>query len=546
MKISISSNITIDLLARKLKKKNGYEVSLSSYNQYYQDIIFGCNDFYEKDSDFYLLILDAEILADLFSYSYENIALTLKELVGSFNSKKKDKYLLIANFYLPLQVNSIFNYNTEVNSKKLQLQLNLLLNDLSKENYNVFVLDFLSLIEKFGETNLYDKTTWFYGKNRFSNKGGDVFCEEISVLINAISGLSRKCLVVDLDNTLWGGVLGEDGINGIRLSSFGVGSIYKDFQREILKIKQKGVLLALCSKNNIEDVQEVFKTHPDMLLKLDDFILSKVNWQLKSNNLREIAAELNIGEDALVFIDDSPMERQLVSSETDVIVPDFPDNIDMLLDFIVSVDRKFFSKMVVTKEDLVKTEQYHQIFLRKNEEAKFNNYHDFINSLNIELTIKKNDKENIKRISQLTQKTNQFNLTVKRYSEADIHSLMNDQQKTVYTGEVKDKFGDYGLVIMIVIDNIGGDVVIDSFLMSCRIIGKLIEKVFIDSVMKGCNGQGKIIGIYKPTKKNIVVENFYPDNGFFLHHIDGDGCMIYHASIPMKMNLDLNIEVINA
>ncbi|WP_395303172.1 HAD-IIIC family phosphatase [Pectobacterium polonicum] len=546
MEISISSNMTIDFLARKLGKKSGIDVSISAYNQYYQDIVFGCDKFYEKNSNFYFLILDAETLANSYSYDYDRISEHLKELIDSFNSKKQEKYLLIANFYFPLQVNSIYNYNHPVNIKKLQAQLNLLINDFSKKNGNVFILDFLSLIEKYGEVQLYDKSTWFYGKNRYSRKGIDVFCDEISSLINAISGYSKKCLVLDLDNTLWGGVLGEDGISGIQLSSSGIGSVYQNLQREILKIKQKGILLALSSKNNIADVELAFKNHPDMILKLDDFILKKINWELKSINLKNIAKELNIGEDALVFIDDNPMERKLVSSNTEVIVPNFPDSVDMLLDFITDVDKKFFSKISITDEDLSKTEQYQQIFLRKNEENKFNNYHDFIRSLDIELTITKNDKKNISRISQLTQKTNQFNFTVKRYSEFDIESFMNDPKKTVYTGEVKDKFGCYGLVMMAIISHIDNDIIIDTFLMSCRVIGKLVEKAFLNNILNRYNGINTIIGIYKPTKKNVVVEHFYPDHGFTFDYTDSDGQQFYNVLAPINMNLDLNIEVIDA
>nr|WP_289781173.1 HAD-IIIC family phosphatase [Pectobacterium versatile] len=538
--------MTIDFLARKLGKKSDIDVSISAYNQYYQDIFFGCDRFYEKNSDFYFLILDAETLANSYSYDYDGISEHLKELVNSFNSKKQDKHLLIVNFYFPLQVNSAYNYNRSVNLKKLQSQLNLLLNDFSKENGNIFILDFLSLIEKYGEVQLYDKSTWFYGKNRYSRKGIDVFCDEILSLINAISGYSKKCLVLDLDNTLWGGVLGEDGISGIQLSSSGIGSVYQNFQREILKIKQKGILLALSSKNNIADVELAFKDHPDMILKLDDFVLKKVDWELKSINLKNIAAELNIGEDALVFIDDNPMERKLVSSNTEVVVPNFPDSVDMLLDFITDVDKKFFSKVSITDEDLNKTEQYQQIFLRKSEENKFNNYHDFIRSLGIELTITKNDKKNVNRISQLTQKTNQFNFTVKRYSEADIELFMDDPQKSVYTGEVKDKFGCYGLVIIAIINHVNNDVIIDSFLMSCRVIGKLVEKAFLDNILNSYDNLNKVVGIYKPTKKNVVVENFYPENGFIFDYTDSDDQRFYHALSPINMKLDLNIEVINA
>ncbi|TKY80201.1 hypothetical protein EDI29_22430, partial [Pectobacterium polonicum] len=183
---------------------------------------------------------------------------------------------------------------------------------------------------------------------------------------------------------------------------------------------------------------------------------------------------------------------------------------------------------------------------RKNEENKFNNYHDFIRSLDIELTITKNDKKNISRISQLTQKTNQFNFTVKRYSEFDIESFMNDPKKTVYTGEVKDKFGCYGLVMMAIISHIDNDIIIDTFLMSCRVIGKLVEKAFLNNILNRYNGINTIIGIYKPTKKNVVVEHFYPDHGFTFDYTDSDGQQFYNVLAPINMNLDLNIEVIDA
>ncbi|MBN3161403.1 HAD-IIIC family phosphatase [Pectobacterium brasiliense] len=543
MKIKFSSNITIDFLAKKMEKKHNALVSCSQYNQYYQDISFGVNGYYENDSDYYVLILEADTLAKDFSYEYEAIAIHLKELVHSFYKNKKDKILLISNFYIPLKVNSILNYNSDVNIKNTQQKLNLLLNDLSIEYSNVYVLDFLSEIEKYGEVNLYDKATWVYGKNRYANKGLEVFCEKIIDFINSLSGKVSKCIVLDLDNTLWGGILGEDGPNGIQLSSYGVGSIYKDFQRELIKIKQKGILLALCSKNNISDVELLFEQNPEMLLKLDDFVIKKINWNLKSDNLIEIADELNLGQDALVFIDDNPMERQLVRTRTNVVVPDFPDDIDFLLDFIVDVDRKFFSKIIMTNEDFNKTLQYQQFFLREKEAASFNDYSDFIKSLNIEVTIRKNDKKSISRISQLTQKTNQFNFTTKRYSESDIENMINSEKKDIYTGEVTDKFGKYGLVIMAIIDSKSDDIIIDSFLMSCRVIGKMVEKVFIYNVLEPYKHKHKIVGLYKPTKKNILVEDFYSDNGFVFHHIDSLGQKNYYATKLVDLSATFNIEV---
>jgi len=541
MKVSFSGNYTVDFIAKEFKKRSGYDVVVQDYCQYYQDIIFKESTLYRAGSEFDVLLLDGNLLLNI--GDEELIKDHIKEVVQSYLNNSKYGYLLISNIYLVNQVNSIWNYNHENNLKKLQTSINLFLNELSSLNNQIYIIDLLSLIEFHGETTLYDNNLWIYGKNRFSKKGLYLFAKEIFSLVNSILSNTKKCLVLDLDNTLWGGVAGEDGITGIELSTDGAGYIYRKFQEEIKKIKSKGILLAICSKNNLEDAKYIFDNHQYMILKWDDFIVHKVNWNPKNLNLKEIAYELNIGEDSLVFIDDNPMEREMVSKNTECTVPDFPENVADLLNFISDVDKEFFSRQTVTAEDLTKSEQYIENRKRTEFENSFENYEEFVNSLNVELIIFKNSIDQVDRISQMTQKTNQFNFTTRRYSAEQIKEFMESDDSMVFSGQVKDRFGDFGIVILAVIIEQENQYTIDTFLMSCRVIGKLVENIFIQEISKQLKPGKKIEIRYIPTKKNVLVETKMDEIGFELIEKKENGEKRYTAVNPFTFESNIKMTV---
>lgn len=511
MLIGFTGNYMIDFVAREFKKIMPCDLYISDFCQYQQEIIFDGSSLQNKNCDFIVLMLDGEIL--LKSIGIEKWKQHLDSLIASFLQNQTSKYLLISNIYLPRSVDSILNFNSNNDTKSIQEDINKYLRDIAIKNDNIYIVDILTLIEEYGAKNLFDNGLWYLGRNRYTKFGNKLIANQINYTINAVVNNTKKCLVLDLDNTLWGGVVGEDGLQGIKIAQDGIGEVYRNFQIEIKKIKEKGILLALCSKNNLNDAKEVFDIHRDMVLKWDDFIIHKVNWELKSENIKDIAKELNIGEDSLVFIDDNPTEREIVSKETNCIVTDFPEREEELLSLIAMVDLKYFSKMAITNEDKTKYEQYKQNLERLNEEKSFVNIDDFIRNLNITLTIYKDSVEQITRIAQLTQKTNQFNLTTKRYTEEDIKLFMNNDNFSVFSADVKDKYGNYGIVLVAILEYSNKKVNIDTFLMSCRVIGKKIENVFLYNILKEFNSES-FEGKYIRTAKNVLVEDFYDTNYF--------------------------------
>jgi len=338
------------------------------------------------------------------------------------------------------------------------------------------------------------------------------FCRQLEKLVMK----RKKCIVLDLDNTLWSGILGEDGIDGIKMSGNYPGNVYHFFQNYLLELNRMGIILAICSKNNEADVLEVWENHPDMVLTREMFSACRINWQNKADNIKEIAMELNIGLDSIVFIDDEPTEREIVKQLlSEVCVPEFPVKPYMFPMFIKQLTDDYFETYALTIEDLTKTQQYKENAERNRQKEQFMNIDEYLRSLRIELKIEKLDGYNKIRFAQMTQKTNQFNLTTRRYNETEIQSFAN-RGGLVYGLRVKDKFGDNGLtgLIIVVIDN--ATAYIDTFLLSCRILGKGIENIFLSYIMIKLKNMGLsfVRATYIKTEKNAQVSKFYDNIEF--------------------------------
>lgn len=523
MKTAFLSNFTIDVIAEKFKKTlENAEIYISGYNQYNVDIINKESQYYKFKPDFTIIILDGNTF---FNNRTLKEAKTEIGQLFELNSQNHNSYFFVSNVLIDSSINNIYNYNKAGNPKQLQAEFNLFLNKEANRQERFFVLDVLSIIEQNGKKNIYDNGLWVYGKVRYNKFGTELIVDKIANLINAILNQTKKCLVLDLDNTLWGGVIGEDGIDGIKLGKDEIGNIYLNFQKAIAGIKEKGILLALCSKNNMDDAKEVFYKHKYSILKWNDFIIKKINWKQKDVSIKEIAKELNIGEDSLVFIDDNPFEMEIVRTNTNVIVPEFPENIEDLLNFILNVDERYFSRMKITEEDKEKTKQYIDNIKREELRTSTKTLEEYVKTLKMELTIEPFKNENLARISQMTQKTNQFNFTTKRYSENDILNLSQNPDYVIFTGKVKDKFGNYGVVLLLIAEIQNKQAFIDTFLMSCRVIGRFVENSFINRISQILQSKGikKIFGNYIPTKKNILVKEKYDELGFGLINTEDDG-----------------------
>lgn len=436
------------------------------------------------------------------------------------NSIKQESLLIFTldGQYLPswqLSSNSVSDSISKFNAD---------LYNLSKGSEKIKVINISDFLQRFKADQIVDLKYYYLSKIIVSPLISPAFQVWFSTMLNAINGQRKKCLVLDLDNTLWGGVLGEDGLNGIKVGNTYPGNCFLDFQKQLLEAKKNGILLTVLSKNNEDEVWQAFDTHPDFILKKGDFVAYRINWNNKAANIREIAKELNIGTDSLVFLDDNPAERTLVNQLVpEVLVPDFPDQPYKLTAFFQDIYQKYFLTYKLTAEDVAKTDQYKANTERAENSKGFGSIEEYLLSLQTVITISQVDAFNIPRIAQLTQKTNQFNLTTKRYTEPEI-SKLNEEKNLVFCASVSDRFGDNGITavgIILLKDDVAK---IDNYLLSCRILGREIEFALLKTVLNHLFLQDilTIESQYIPTLKNKQTENFYDKLGFTAKvHLEG-------------------------
>lgn len=384
-----------------------------------------------------------------------------------------------------------------------------------KAHPNVHRFMMAEVAGRIGSGNFYSDKSWYAGKIPYTMQGCRALAEQIRRQLYTAQRVPKKVLVLDLDNTLWGGILGEDGPQGVCLGDDGTGAAFKEWQRAILEMQKRGTLLTICSKNNEADAHRMIEQHPHMLLRWDAFVSHQINWDDKVDNLKKIARELNLGLDSLVFVDDMPAERENIRLRLPMVaVPDFPAVPEQLPQFACALYAKYFQKMRSTAEDVQKTRQYQEN--RRREQAMVGmSYEDYLKSLHLKAERVPNAPATLDRAVQLLQKTNQFNLTTKRYSAQELRQKLADGWE-LYVYHVTDKFGDYGLVAVLLLDT--DECRIDSFLMSCRIMGKRLESYFLDQVERELAAQGKkqILADYRPTAKNAPVKDFYPSMGYHI------------------------------
>jgi FkbH-like protein len=381
---------------------------------------------------------------------------------------------------------------------------------------NAWLVDASLCLERVGSKDFYDWRYWHiarapYGRNALAELAGEVHKH-----LRAETGRVRKCLILDCDNTLWGGIVGEDGVNGINIGAEYPGTAYREFQLEVLNLYHRGVILGLCSKNNYEDVIEVLRSRSDMVLREEHFAIMRINWQDKVTNLREIAAELNIGLESIVFTDDSDFEinlvREALPEVTTLHVPSARpyEYRDILLRC------GWFDTHAVTDEDRSRSKMYRADAQRKHLATKITDIGAYLKSLEMQLIVAHVTDAELDRIAQLCQRTNQFNLTTRRYSHDELAAHMDSPESTLLLMRLSDRFGDYGIVGFCLAINSGNVSNLDTFLMSCRALGRSAETAFLALCARKLaeKGASVIAGVYRPTKKNGQVANFYQRHGF--------------------------------
>ena len=382
----------------------------------------------------------------------------------------------------------------------------------------------------------YSDQMWYSGKIPFSLEGNRLAADAVEAALAALNRTPKKVLALDLDNTLWGGIVGEAGPRGITLSEDHAGAAYRDVQRAALAMERQGVLLVLCSKNNEADALEAIRHNPYMVLREEDFAARRINWAPKADNLRELAKELNLGLDSFVFVDDSPTERAAVAAQLpQVTVPDFPDRVELLPGWMASLYDQWFRPVRTTAEDRTKTAQYRENHARA-ELEKTLSYDEFLESLDIRLCrVDPTGDEARERLFQMLQKTNQFNLTTHRYTRQELDALLT-KGWPVYLYEASDRFGRYGIVAAAIVDPEGPVPVVCDFLMSCRIMGKEIENCILDRIEEDLSAAGhtRLEALYRPTAKNAPVARLYESLGYTLTETRADGTRCYALTLRDK------------
>ena len=505
MKVALLSNVNVDYVIRALA--GSFDVARPvGYGDVWGQLLNPSSSLNAENPDVIIFLPDIEQILD---GSYDTKA--VDEWFANFDAamkREKEYYVSDVIFRSNIPADNDSTLEADICSYWLNS-----IKNRTASHVNVHILKVSSVISQRGKNSVFSEKLWYMGKIPYTNEGTRIIAGFIADTLNISARTPKKVLLLDLDNTLWGGVLGEAGVEGIALSDDHIGAVYRKVQQSVKAMGMAGVILAIVSKNNESDVQEVFSSHPHMILKREDFSAVKINWRDKADNIREISEELNLGLDSFVFIDDMAAERDNIKARVPAVtVPDFPANIEDYPAFIDDVFRKYFMKIRISDDDRAKTEQYAQNAKRK-EAEKGLTYEEFLSSLKLQAERVKLDDAKLDRIAQMHGKTNQFNLTTKRYTRHDIERMLSEGFR-IYAYNVRDKFGDYGLVAAALVDMKNCE--IDSLLMSCRVMGKLVENYVIDDIENDLAGLGvkTLHAKYIKTAKNAPVEKLFDGLGY--------------------------------
>jgi FkbH-like protein len=503
------------------------KVEVGDFNTYVQEILDANSQIYQSEPDIvFLAVQTRDVAPDLWQdfaklsveqrqSAVERVSSDYRNWIECFRRHSKAS-LIIHGLELPAWPNcGLLDDQTNEGQASALRQINNNIRKHASEYPGIYLLDYDALIARHGRHRWHDERKWLTMRMPIAADCIIHLANEWLRFIHPLAGKVCKVLVTDLDNTLWGGVVGEDGAQGIKLDGEYPGAGYRALQRTMLDLYQRGILLAIASKNNLADAMEVLEKHPQMLLRPAHFAALRINWNDKAQSLKEIAAELNIGTDALAFIDDNPVECKRIRSEMpEVTVIELPAD-SLGYERVLRVC-PVFERLSLSSEDQERSRYYAEDRQRTALQQNTNSLEDFYRSLGQHVEIALATKETLARVSQLTQKTNQFNLTTRRYNEQQILGFINNPECEVLTARAWDRFGDSGLIGVVITRDNGEDCEIDTCLMSCRVIGRGVETAMLAHVVaQACSkGMKKVSGWFIPTQKNTPARDFYESHGF--------------------------------
>lgn len=511
-RVALLSNVNMNFVIRMLQK----DVSVYEPEGYGNELGILMNpdsSYHAFGADYTFLVMD---LMELIAHELEPQA-ARKKMEAWFamlnDSVSSEGIYYISDAYLwGVELTVVFDCGRK---QALQQQWQELLQDFCANHKNVRILPYRHLLEVMGEEAAFSMKMWYMGKILLSNQAQKGLYHLILDRLDRELRTPKKVLLLDLDNTLWGGLAGEAEHTPVELSEEHGGLAYKNLQRVILQMQKQGVLLGIVSKNNEADALEIIEKHPHMLLQRSCFAAEKINWNPKHENIREIAAELNLGMDSFVFWDDNPAERQLVQELLpEVTVPDFPKRPEELAGAMVAIYEQYFAGSTLTAEDLDKTNQYAANAERNRLAQKAGGFENYLKQLAIVMQ-QVEPSEHVDRLTQLMNKTNQFNLTTRRYRPEQVQELLKNAHKKVYLYQIADRFGDNGIVVAAIVD-VSDVPVVEEFVMSCRVMGRNIEYAVIDDIENSLRKAGYTLlrGRYLPTAKNKPVGKLYEQLGY--------------------------------
>ncbi len=529
VKVALVGDTATQLLATAVRGAAvdmGFNIDLyeADYNQIEQQFLDPSSDLHHSDAQWIVLFQATHQLAALhaamFPADRNMLAQQRLDFVESIVTDVAwaGRRILCLNY--PEIDDTVYgNYANQVESSLLwqTRMLNVGLMQLAARYDNLSIVDIAAVQAQVGRNQMFAPSVYVSTEMVLSIDALPLVAYRIVETIAAQRGTFHKCLILDLDNTLWGGVIGDDGIEGIQLGhGLGIGRAFTDLQLWAKKLQQRGIILCIVSKNDEAVAKQPFLNHPDMVLRLDDIAVFIANWQTKVDNIRAIQQVLNIGFDSMVFLDDNPFERAIVREHIPgITVPELPEDPAEYLEYLYSLN--LFETASASEVDNKRTRQYQQEAQRMKLKSTFANEHEFLESLGMQATVEPFNTFNTPRVAQLTQRSNQFNLRTVRYSEDDIKQLAQAPEVIDMAFSLKDRFGDHGLIAVVVMRPLDAEsLLVDTWLMSCRVLKRGMECFTLNQMVEAARSRGykRIVGEYLPTPKNGMVANHYPELGF--------------------------------
>ncbi|MBB4806621.1 FkbH-like protein [Chryseobacterium defluvii] len=499
------------------------EVFEADFGQVSRQILDPTSEYYEFNADYTILFESSHKLLSQYYKNYnsqhvfaQNKISYIEELYETIQSRIKSK-VIYANFSgIDNQVFGNFASKVESSFVYQQNKLNYLLSELAVKKNNLFIADLASIQNKWGRNFMFSPSIYVNTEMVLSIDALPIVAHHVVSIVSSIEGKFKKCLILDLDNTTWGGIIGDDGLEKIQIGSLGIGKAFTEFQYWVKSLQKRGIILAVCSKNDEDKAKEPFEKHPDMVLRMDDIAVFVANWENKADNIRKIQNILNIGFDSMVFLDDNPFERNLVRENLpDVCVPELPEDPAEYLEYLYSLN--LFETASFSENDAERTKQYQVEAQRAIALDSFTNVEDFLKSMNMVSDVQSFNTFSKPRVSQLTQRSNQFNLRTIRYTEQEVETLMSSENHHTISFTLEDKYGDNGLICVIVLEKKDPETLfIDTWLMSCRVLKRGMEDFTLNTIVETArkNGYKYVVGEYLPTAKNQMVQDHYERLGF--------------------------------